>query len=51
MESISREREVDKGRRKRTRLTEDGRSGTRFEGRGGHMDVIPVRPRMKFKKP
>jgi len=24
------------------RLTEDGRSGPRFEGKDGHMDVIPV---------
>lgn len=24
------------------RLTEDERSGTRFEGKDGHMDVIPV---------
>lgn len=31
------------GSREEQRLTEDGRSGARFEGRGGHMDVIPVR--------
>jgi len=59
LESISRGREDGntgseyKGRYicSRTRLTEDGRSGARFEGRSGHMDVIPVRQRMKFKKP
>jgi len=35
------------GSREEQRLTEDGRSGARFEGREGggegHMDVIPVR--------
>jgi hypothetical protein len=35
---------------KRTKLTEDGRSGPTFRG-DGHMDVIPVRQRMEFKKP
>jgi hypothetical protein len=36
-----------KGGRERTRLTEDGRSGPRPEGKGGHMAVS--RPRMKSR--